>query len=88
MRIPDIQERLRQIARERNVPELIDLAAKLSRRPPKRKAPTASQPMTDHLRAQIRAYAAQNADATQAEIGRQFNVNPGRVSEALRGLRK
>jgi hypothetical protein len=26
-------------------------------------------------------------DLSQAEIGRRFNINPGRVSEALRGKR-
>lgn len=88
MRVPEVQKRLIQIAGEKGIPELLDLAGHLSRRKPKRKAPPASAPMTDSLRASIRAYAAANPDATQATVGRKFNVNPGRVSEVLRGLRK
>jgi hypothetical protein len=43
--------------------------------------------MTDELKAQIRALKAADPDLSQAEIGRRLNLNPGRVSEALRGKR-
>lgn len=37
--------------------------------------------------AEIRAYHAANQNLTQSAIARHFNVNPGRVSEALNGKR-
>ena len=43
--------------------------------------------MTDALTAQIRAMKAEEPNISQAEIGRRLNLNPGRVSEALRGKR-
>jgi len=43
--------------------------------------------MTDKLRAKIRAIKEAEPDLPQAEIARRFDVNPGRVSEALRGKR-
>jgi hypothetical protein len=43
--------------------------------------------MTDSLKAQIKAMKAAEPNLSQAEIGRRLNLNPGRVSEALRGKR-
>jgi hypothetical protein len=43
--------------------------------------------MTDALKAQIRAMKVAEPGVSQAEIGRRLNLNPGRVSEALRGKR-
>lgn len=43
--------------------------------------------MTEELREQIRAIKARNPTLSHAEIGRQLNINPGRVSETLRGKR-
>lgn len=87
MRIPDIQDRLIEIAHEIGNSEIERLARKLSRRSPTRKAPNSSEPMTDKKAAQIRQYAKDNPRMTQVEIGRRFGVNQGRVSEALRGFR-
>jgi hypothetical protein len=88
MRVSDVQRRLRQLSDDRNIPELSELADHLSRRRPDRVAPIKSATMTDSLRRDIRAYAAANPTASQMEIGRKFNVNPGRISEALRGVRQ
>lgn len=46
--------------------------------------PTASTPMTDDVRQAIRAYYAAFPLATQSQIASKFNVNSGRVAEALR----
>jgi hypothetical protein len=43
--------------------------------------------MTDKLRDQIRKMKAVDPDLSYAEIGRRLNINPGRVSETLRGKR-
>jgi len=47
--------------------------------------PNASTPMTPQLRRAIRIYFARNPEATQQEIANLFNVNSGRVNEALEG---
>jgi hypothetical protein len=43
--------------------------------------------MTDALRDAIRAYHVAHPDQPQTRVARVFNVNPGRVSEALSGYR-
>lgn len=48
--------------------------------------PTASRSMTPKLATAIRAYFAAYPDATQQAIANLFNVNIGRVNEALDGL--
>lgn len=47
--------------------------------------PNSSTPMTPALAKQIRHYFAAHPDATQQEIANVFNVNSGRVNEALEG---
>jgi hypothetical protein len=87
MRLPEVASRLRALAIELGCDELNELADEIGRRSPRQRAPISSAPMTDALRAQIRAVKAAEPDLSQAEIGRRFNLNPGRVSEALRGKR-
>jgi hypothetical protein len=43
--------------------------------------------MTDELRDEIRVLKQTNPDISQADIGRALNINPGRVSETLKGKR-
>jgi len=45
--------------------------------------PNVSEPMTPELAAEIRAFFAANPNFTQQEIAHIFNVNSGRVNEAL-----
>jgi hypothetical protein len=87
MRIPEIRDRLLQIAAMHRIPEIERLAHQLTRRAPKRMAPRSSEAMTDEKAAGIRQFARDNPTMTQVDIGRHFNVNQGRVSEALRGFR-
>ena len=46
--------------------------------------PNSSQPFTLEVKRNIRAYYAANPDVTQQQIATHFNVNSGRVAEALR----
>lgn len=46
--------------------------------------PNSSQPITPEISEAIRAYYAANPDVTQQQIANHFNVNSGRVAEALR----
>ena len=47
--------------------------------------PNVSETMTPELAQQIRDYFAAHPDIPQHEIARVFNVNSGRVNEALKG---
>ncbi len=87
MRIVDIQARLRELAASTGITELADLAQQLKRRRPARRAATQSAPMSDELRRQIISHAGSHPDWPMHKIGQHFNVNQGRVSEALRGRR-
>jgi len=87
VRLPEVATRLRELATDLDCDELNDLAGEIARRPRGQRAPTTSAPMTDALKAQIRAMKVAEPRLSQAEIGRRLNLNPGRVSEALRGKR-
>jgi hypothetical protein len=87
MRLPEVASRLRELATDLGCDELNGLADEMGRRSPRQRAPTSSAQMTDALREQIRAIKAAEPELSQAEIGRRLNLNPGRVSEALRGKR-
>lgn len=88
MRVPQIQTRLRELAGIHAIPGLESLASKLSRRTPKSRAPVSSAPITPELRDAICAYHRAHPEDTQNAIAAVFNVNPGRVSEALGGQRQ
>jgi hypothetical protein len=87
MRLPEIADRLRELALDHGLPELDELAGEIRRRPVRNRAPVSSNRMTPTLRAAIRAMKSANPTMAQVAIARHFNVNPGRVSEAIRGKR-
>ena len=87
MKIPEIMDELRQLSAAHGIPRLAELADHLRRRSPISRAPVKSQPITPALQRAIVAAYRENPARSQLEIARQFNVNPGRVSEALRGFR-
>lgn len=64
------------------------LVLELKRRTAIKVARAKAQPMTPLLKQSIRAYATAHPEMSHREIGRVFNVDGGRVSEALRGFRK
>lgn len=68
---------------------IVELAQATKRRPVIRKAPNGARvAVGEAQRRAIRAYAEAYPTADQARIAAIFNVNPGRVSEALRGKRQ
>ena len=77
---------MRELARDLGCRELNDLADEIARRPAGKRAPTSSAPMNEGFRYEIRTMKEANPDISQAEIGRRLNVNPGRVSETLKGV--
>lgn len=88
MKIPDVQNRLRELAHVHGINELSTLADQLSRRRPKHVAPKSSATLTDELADRIRAYKAANPNATYMQTAIRFGVNVGRISEVLRGFRQ
>lgn len=91
--IPEVREELEQILRICEMPMLARVVVEaairdLKRRPPVRKAKPKSAHAGPALRAAIRGFAKKHPGLSQLEIARRFNVNPGRVSEAIRGKRK
>lgn len=95
MKVPEVASRLRGIAEEiegdcpSHAAELKGLADELRRRPPATpRAPSTSTPMTPELADEIREYAEDNPGMSHQAIAEQFNVNHGRVSEAIAGKRE
>jgi hypothetical protein len=94
VKIPEIAGQMRQIAEQiqddypGQAATLLELVDELRRRVPAPRAPATSTPMTPELAQEIREYAEAHADLSHQEIAEQFNVNHGRVSEALHGKRQ
>jgi len=66
---------------------LREVAKRIRRRSPARKSQPVSRTVTPLLRKQIRTFCLANPDMAQVEVAHRFNVNPGRVSEAVAGFR-
>jgi hypothetical protein len=92
MKLPDVAKRLREIAElieddyQAESAELFELAAEIKRRSGPR-APASSTPMTPELAEEIKEYAEANPGMPYQDIAVVFNVNLGRVSEAIKGKR-
>jgi hypothetical protein len=87
MRIPEIRVRLEELADQYNLPELVVLARELRRRVPNSRASKHSLSMNDTVREQIKAIRLAEPDLPLHRIAVALNVNPGRVSETLKGFR-
>jgi predicted XRE-type DNA-binding protein len=93
MKLPNIAKRMREIAEliQDNHPdesgELFELAAEIKRRSGTR-APANSTKMTPELYEEIKEYAEANPGMSHQDIAVVFNVNHGRVSEAIKGKRE
>lgn len=85
--IPQIRARMRELADELGIEELHDLADDTYRNSPVTRAQRSSAPLTPELAQKIRDYHKKNPKLHQRDIAHRFNVNPGRVSEALNNLK-
>lgn len=81
--IPEIRSRLREIADEHGIDELHDLADETYRSSPVKRAENKSVNLTAKLAEEIRVFVTKNPKLHQRDVAQKFNVNPGRVSEAL-----
>jgi hypothetical protein len=84
--IPEIRDRLRELADSEGLDELHDLADEMHRNSPIRRARPQSAQLTPQLAEEIRIYARKNPRMHQRDIAQRFNVNPGRVSEAMNNI--
>ena len=91
MQMNDVAQILLDIARRTeshgDARMLTGIAARIMRRKPVRKAESVSRRCTAELRGEIREFAMNNPNMSYAEVARRFDVNPGRVSEAMAGFR-
>jgi len=85
--IPEIRVRLLELANNHGIAEIKDLVQEMYRNPPKRKAKTRSPKLTAEKAQKIREYADANPKLHLADIAAKFNMNPGRVSEAINDLK-
>ena len=85
MPIPEVRDLLHELAEDWGIPELHMIAGTMHRRPPVKKVGPSSQPASPELGQQIRSYADRHPQEPQSAIAAHFNVNAGRVSEALNG---
>jgi hypothetical protein len=93
MRIPEVAQRMREIAGEiqeacpTQSAELLELADELRRRSGEGRAPATSTKMTPELSEEIKEYAKAHPGMSHQQIAEVFGVNIGRVSEAILGKR-
>ena len=83
----ELRRRLYELSAELNCDELRQIATELGRRKSIKRAPRQSRPTDEQLNVEIINYVYGHPYLTQAKVAQVFNVNPGRVSEALRGKR-
>lgn len=88
MRKSEVRDELHQLAGQLGLPRLAELAEALKHRKRSARSPNVSKSVTRETEAAIRKYKAEHPDASQHQIARVFDVNQGRVSEALVGKRK
>lgn len=85
--IPEIRDRMIQMADEHGLPELKELAEQTRRRRPIRRAPSRRKNPDNAEAEHIRAFAASHPRADYQEIASRFGTNIGRISEVLSGKR-
>jgi hypothetical protein len=101
MRIPDVRRKLSEIANDLRTEKVtahsaarsIDaIVTELWRKSPRKRPPgtpaRVRARMTPELKLEIKAYAKVHKKSDLQSIANHFNVNPGRVSEVLSGMRK
>jgi hypothetical protein len=86
--IPQIRERLHELADLLGVPELHDLANETKRRSPPRRVRNESVPVTPALERAVRNVAKAKPHWSYRRIGEYFGINIGRISEILTGFRE
>lgn len=87
MRIPEIRDRLHQLADEHGIPELHALADETRRRSPLRRVRARWPRLTEAQKQAVRDTFERRPDLGVRELADQFRTSIGRISEAVRGFR-
>lgn len=85
--LEDIADDLARLGLRNHAGRIRGVVQDMHRRSARRKTPCRARRMTQSLSAAIRTYAESNPGASQMEIAARFDVNIGRVSEAVNGRR-
>ena len=82
--IPQARALLHDLANQHGIQDLHDIANALYRRNIKgKRAPVTSTKVTPALVADIRSHVRQHPNDSNQKIANLFNVNPGRITDAL-----
>lgn len=85
--IPEIADRLRELAVEHGIEELTALADETKRRKFTGVRKVIHTPSTPALRKRMKEYKLAHPELNQDEVAAVFNVSGGRVSESMKGFR-
>ena len=88
MRIPEIRDRMHELADEYDIPELHDLAEETRRRSPLRRVRSRWPRLTEVQKEAVRAMFDAYPTLGVRDLADQFDTSIGRISEAIRGFRK
>ncbi len=88
MKIPEIRDRLHELADEHGIAELHDLAEETRRRSPLRVTRKRWPRLTLEQQQAVRDTFAARPDLGHRELADMFRTSIGRVSEAIRGFRQ
>ena len=86
MRLPEVAEELRELAKEYDIPRLLELADEIKRRP-SMKGERVSKKITPDIRHAVKAIKRKYPNIAQITIAKHLGINQGRVSEILKGKR-
>jgi len=87
MRIPEIRDRLHQLAKDLNCEELSSLAEATKRRAPLRRAAPRYPRLTEEQQVEVRKAFEANPTLGLNDMAHMFGTNIGRISTAIRGFR-
>jgi len=87
MRIPEIRDRLHQLADEHGIAELHDLAEETRRRSPLRVVRARWPRLTPEQQQAVRSEFEDNPSLGVKDLADRFNTSIGRISETIRGFR-
>ncbi|TCP36525.1 hypothetical protein [Sphingomonas sp. BK235] len=88
MRIPEIRDRMHELADEHGIPELHQLADETRRRSPLRRVRARWPRLTEHQKVAVREAFVSNPHLGVRELADRFHTSIGRISEAIRGKRE
>lgn len=87
MRIPEIRDRLHELADEHGLPELHHLAEETRRRSPIKRASAKYPALSDEQAGEVRRIYKATQSLGVRDLANMYKTSVGRISEAIRGFR-